>query len=82
MPGEIELHAAQVEKGRSKILFHFILLLTPGLDGGDQRAPVYNRNIEVLHEAVKVQQIGFKGHTKSPSRTGISANFPGLSMEL
>ena len=55
MPGEIELYVAKVQQGGAEILFHLILLLPPGLDGGDQRAPIDNRNIEILHEAVKVQ---------------------------
>jgi hypothetical protein len=40
MPGEVDVDGPEVEQGRGEILFHFVLLLTPVLDSGDQGAAI------------------------------------------
>jgi hypothetical protein len=50
MPGEVDLQVAEVEQGRREILFHFILLLSPVLDGRDEGAAIDDGDIEIFHK--------------------------------
>jgi hypothetical protein len=47
--GEIDVEGSEVEEGRGEILFHFVLLLTPVLDSGDQGAAVDDRDVKIFH---------------------------------
>ena len=57
MTGEVYFKSAEVEYGRTEIFFQFVLQPAPVLDCTDQRAPVYEGNIERFHCGAKIVKI-------------------------
>jgi len=49
MTGQVNMKVAQFQEGWGEILFHFILLSAPVLDGGDQGTAIDDGDIESLH---------------------------------